>query len=175
MAAPKRDTKGRFPKGASGNPKGRPTAAQSFSRRYPHLAENGPAIIAVAISQALDGDRDALGLLVPRLVPALRPVDVPVALAAGPDSIKAADEIVRAVMAGEIPPDVAERLVGTIRGAVAIRTGSEGQTDEARGRALRELRELMLGTSAVPDVDLPSADNPYVPQSATGGEADADA
>lgn len=174
MTAPKRDRKGRFPKGASGNPGGRPTRSAQYAKRYPQLQENGPAIIAVAIDLALGGDRDALSLLVPRLMPALRPVDVPVALAAGADKlgpVEAVDAVVAAVMSGVVSPDVGERIASTIRTAVAVRSGGVGaESDADRGRALRELRELMLGGR--PDVPPPPADSRH--DDDTGGD-DADA
>lgn len=137
---------GQFKPGQSGNPKGRTPGVLNRRSHFPQLDASAPAIVDKLLELAKSGDRDALQLVVPRILPVLRAVDRPVQLPAESDPVAAAENVIRAVMAGEIPADTAERLMSTLRGAVAVKTGGVGGLpDEQRGQALRELRELMLG------------------------------
>lgn len=163
-----------FKRGQSGNPAGRPAGILDSRMRFPQLTESAPAIVDKLLELAKQGDREALQLVVPRILPALRAVDRPVQLPTTTDPIMAAEHVITATLSGEIPPDVAERLMSTLRGAVAVRQGGAGGLpDEQRGQALRELRELFLG--GTPDVDPPSGDAQPVQRYADGRPQDDDA
>jgi len=162
----------KFKKGQSGNPAGRPAGTFNTSTRFRRMLDDrADDIVRIVVEKALSGDMDALQLAFPRLIAMPRAVDQPVSLTAPADPIKAAAEVTRAALAGEIPADVAERLVATLRGAAELaRPQNAMLNDGQRGQALRELRELFTGGAS--DVPLPDAANPYAAQSATGSDAD---
>ena len=60
----------KFAKGQSGNPAGRPKGSKNKSTRFMELLEDDlPDLIAVLREKALDGDMNAMRLLLERLVP----------------------------------------------------------------------------------------------------------
>jgi len=162
---------GRFKPGVSGNPAGRPKGILNVSTRFRRMLDDrADDIVRIVVEKALSGDMDALQLAFPRLIAMPRAVDQPVSLTVPADPIKAANEIVRAALAGELSADVAERLISVLRTSAELAKPTSAVTDEARGAALRELRELFTGGAS--DVPLPDAANPYAAQSATGNDAD---
>lgn len=130
--AVKRDIKGRFRPGASGNPKGRPTGAAA--RILLDLRDWAESEALPLMKQAaLDGDMDALKTLVMLALPKQKPVALPVALPGGPDGVLAALE------AGEIAPDEAKTMMAVHLDRVRIREIEElEQRLAALERAVQE-------------------------------------
>ncbi len=110
----KRDGKGRFQRGTSGNPKGRPPEAERIRQLLEPRREE---LIAKAVDLALSGDTTALRLCVDRLAPALKPegrtVTIP-ALEAAVTLTERANAIMQAIAAGAVPVEVGERLLAAL-------------------------------------------------------------
>lgn len=109
-----------WPKGVSGNPKGRPSGADMV-RQY--LKPHSEALITKAKDLALAGDTTALRICIDRIAPPPRNESAPVVIfeieAAQTMSDKAR-AIVNAAGGGLISPDTAALLLGAIANAAKI-------------------------------------------------------
>ena len=109
----KQDT--RFKPGQSGNPKGKPRGAKNHATKLAEkLIDNQcEALVQKAVEMALNGDIQALKLLIERLVPARkdRPIslDLPKVQSAQ-DLIEAMGLVIESVGIGEIEPEQAKTL-----------------------------------------------------------------
>ncbi len=124
---------GKWKKGVSGNPGGKP--AQNLSRRL--LADNSVAITETVIGLALAGDLQALTLCMNRIVSPLRPQQQEINLpATNPGDLAGqAEQVITAVLGGVIPPDTGERLVAALVAVTKIR---ESENTEIRLRKLEQ-------------------------------------
>ncbi|MEA3250552.1 MAG: DUF5681 domain-containing protein [Pseudomonadota bacterium] len=115
----KRDPKGRFQPGTSGNPSGRPRAADELRRRL----ETGMTGAADAVLAAAEnGDMAACRLILERLLPAIRPAHAPVEFDIDP-AAPLADQgraVLAAVAAGDLPPDQGRSLLDGIASLARI-------------------------------------------------------
>ena len=67
----------RFAKGQSGNPAGRPIGSKNKCAQFRELLEDDlPALVSVLREKALEGDMNAMRLLLERLVPKVQVVDM---------------------------------------------------------------------------------------------------
>jgi hypothetical protein len=67
----------KFTKGQSGNPAGRPVGSKNKCTQFRELLEDDlPALVSVLRTKALEGDMNAMRLLLERLVPKVRVVDL---------------------------------------------------------------------------------------------------
>ncbi|HTW52861.1 MAG TPA: DUF5681 domain-containing protein [Stellaceae bacterium] len=122
-----RDALGRFPKGQSGNPAGRPMGSRNRATQIAEaiLDDNAGALTEKLVELALDGDRMMLRLGFQGIVPRrarTRPIELP-AIKSAADLAPAIDAIARAAAEGEITPfDAAElaRMVETALRAFEI-------------------------------------------------------
>jgi hypothetical protein len=109
----KQDT--RFKPGQSGNPKGKPRGAKNHATKLAEkLIDNQcEALVQKAVEMALNGDMQALKLLIERLIPARkdRPVklDLP-KIQSAQDIINVMGLIVENVGKGELEPEQAKTL-----------------------------------------------------------------
>lgn len=115
----RRNTKGQFVKGLSGNPAGRPRTSLSHRVRE-RVAAHLDELVDLLLDKAREGDVQAARTLLERCAPAMRPeeaavlVDVP----AGADLTATGRALIDAAVAGEVAPGQAAALVGAV-GAVA--------------------------------------------------------
>ncbi len=114
---------GRFQKGRSGNPGGRPPGARNRTTMAMEALLDGEAeaIMRTAIGRAKEGDSTALRLCIERLAPARRDRCIsfavpPIATAA--DAATAAAALIAGVAAGELTPAEAGELGKLIDGYV---------------------------------------------------------
>lgn len=107
-----RSSTGQFLPGHSGNPAGRPRGSRN-APRLP-LGDDLASIVDALVGKALDGDVPAAKLLMDRSFPRLRSTAAPVTVDCPRDAgpLPVAESILRAALAGEIPPDTAAQLVG---------------------------------------------------------------
>ena len=67
----------KFVKGCSGNPAGRPVGSKNKCTQFRELLEDDlPALVSVLRDKALEGDMNAMRLLLERLVPKVQVVDM---------------------------------------------------------------------------------------------------
>ena len=67
----------KFVKGQSGNPAGRPVGSKNKCTQFRELLEDDlPALVSVLRDKALDGDMNAMRLLLERLVPKVQLADM---------------------------------------------------------------------------------------------------
>lgn len=133
-----------FAKGQSGNPRGRPVGAGKVAKFRAAIEDEIPEVLGAMVKAAKLGDASAARLLIERAVPALRPVDLPVALPAVPSSATIADQgraIIESVAAGRITPDQATALLGSLAGLARL-----VETTELEER-IRRLEEASDGTT----------------------------
>lgn len=105
--------------GVSGNPKGRPKGQGPFAAVREEIAGHMPAIITRLAEQAKEGDVAAARLLMERIYPALKPVEVPVPLELPGASLSDDGRaVLAAVASGVVAPTQGAALVAAI-GALA--------------------------------------------------------
>lgn len=120
MTTTEKNKRGRWKAGESGNPKGRTPGTGEVAKLRESIAEHLPAIITQLVSKAKGGDAQAARLLLERVLPSLKPIEQPVAIALpGGDGLTAQGvAIVQAVAAGTLAPGQGAQLL-TGLGALA--------------------------------------------------------
>lgn len=111
---------GRFERGQSGNPSGRPPGSRNLTYRHLHelMMAQGEAVVAAVLAAALRGDSMAQKLVLDRILPRrvcspIRDVKLPSLRTAG-DAAQALGEITAAVLDGRITADEAAALASII-------------------------------------------------------------
>ena len=105
-------------KASSGRPPGRGAAAELREALGADLA----SIINTVKARAMAGDMQAARILLDRLVPSLRPVEIPTVLAmpAGATLAGQAQAVIEAAAAGELAPGQAMQIVTALAGVGKI-------------------------------------------------------
>lgn len=113
-----RQASGKWRKGVSGNPAGRPRAASTQLRHA--LAEHGTDVVERVVKAAMDGDMTAARIVIDRLLPPLKAQPAPIHVDLdGADGLAGVSRrLVDEAAAGRVPADVASQLV-TALGQVA--------------------------------------------------------
>lgn len=115
-----RDRTGRFLPGNAGGPGRRPGRSTSTALRE-RLAQDVEAVVEVVRQQALAGDVAAARLLLDKLLPSLRPIELPAELDLPAGGLAAqAQSIVKAAAAGDLAPGQAAQLVQALAGVGKI-------------------------------------------------------
>lgn len=123
----KRDAKGRFMKGVTGNPGGRPRQADELRRL---LSQDAEKVAKKVLEMASAGDMQAARIVMERIVPAIKPASEPVTFELSGDSLtEQAQSVLTAVAAGDLPPDQGKALVDSIGSLVRVM-----EQDEIRRR-----------------------------------------
>lgn len=125
-----RGPEGRFARGnkaSTGRPPGRGPVAELRAT----LATDLDKIIDTLRTQALAGDAQAIRIILDRVLPALRPVDVPITLELQADGTLAAQAraVVQAVADGDLAPAQAAQIVSALGGVAKLI-----ETDELAAR-----------------------------------------
>ncbi|MBE0508916.1 MAG: hypothetical protein IBX50_19705 [Marinospirillum sp.] len=117
---PLRTKDGKFQKGASGNPSGRPRQASSLLREQ--LRAHGAEVVDRVIEAALQGDMQAAKMVLDRIAPTLKPQSAPVSIELASDAGLAgtAWAFVDAAAAGEMAPDIAGQMVQAVSSLARI-------------------------------------------------------
>lgn len=113
---------GKFAKGKSGNPKGRPKGARNKATLAAEALMDGDAaaITTKAIELAKAGDMTAIRLCLERILPPrkCRPLKVSLPSIEKPeDTLKAVNAVLAAVSEGDITTDEADALLRTVEAA----------------------------------------------------------
>jgi hypothetical protein len=116
---------GRWVKGVSGNPAGRPDGA--LTKKNLHVRQllevNAEAVIATVVQAALGGDMQACKMILDRIAPVPRDRPITVALPEIGDAetaMAALTTIVSAVSGGQVSPLEGESLSRLLRGSVEL-------------------------------------------------------
>jgi len=127
--------------GPSPNPAGRPKGIVDRRQKVQAaLMDDAPAIARVVIDAALDGDMQAAGMVLARISPALRSQAEKVTFAFDPTApiARQVEQVLGAIAAGEVSPDVGKQIVEAIHALSAVRAVEEleqriAQLEEKQG------------------------------------------
>ena len=101
----------KFETGKSGNPKGRPKNQTATTKLRKAIVDVMPEIIQSLIDAAKQGDVGAATVLLNLCVPALKSEAQAINLAVKETLTEQGNEIIKATMGGEIPPDIGSQLI----------------------------------------------------------------
>lgn len=139
MSEPKKRP-GRWKPGESGNPAGRKPGTGRITALRESIAEHLPEVVAVVLEQARAGDVAACRLLLERVLPAVKPVEVAVPIELPDEGLSEQGRaVLAAVGAGEIAPGQGAALIGAV---AALARVVEVDELEKRISALETLREV---------------------------------
>jgi hypothetical protein len=132
-----------FVKGKSGNPHGRPKGILDKRLRLNKaLMADGSKLLEVTKAKALEGDMTAMSLLLPRIMPVLRPEGTPVLfeLNATLPTSRQIESVVQAMADGLITVDQAKQVAEMIRVMAEARAAEGG--GENRDRLIEAFRSM---------------------------------
>lgn len=130
----KRNYKGQFKKGISGNPSGRAKTESAILREK--LQNHADKVFDLLMDKLDEGDSAALKMCLDRLVPPLKAVSSPVRIEIIGDSLAdKANAVFASASSGIVPPDIAAQLVTALSGVAKI---EEATNLELRIKALEE-------------------------------------
>ena len=121
-----RDAAGRFAVGNKASP-GRPPGRGTVAALRETLAQDVDKIIEVLREQALAGDAQAIRIILDRVLPSLRPIELPAVLTL-PSSGTLADyarAVVQAAADGNLVPSQAAQIVTALAGVAKIVESTE--------------------------------------------------
>ncbi|MEO7128812.1 MAG: hypothetical protein ABI040_08120 [Rhodoferax sp.] len=111
---------GRFVKGNRASP-GRPAGRGQVAELRDKLAQDMDQIIDVLRAQALAGEPQAIRILLDRVLPSLRPVELPTPLDMPQGSLaQQAHAVVQAAAHGDIAPGQAAQIITALGGVAKI-------------------------------------------------------
>lgn len=117
-------TSGRWVKGQSGNPNGRPPGRVDARTKITRaLMEEGLEIARVVTDAAKDGDLTACGMILSRIAPALRPEAQPIQFHFDPTASAArqVEAILAAMAQGAVPVDLGRQLIDSVKALADVR------------------------------------------------------
>jgi hypothetical protein len=104
-----------FKKGQSGNPQGKVSGSGKIQPLRDALMEHVPAIIDSLVAAALAGDLQASKLLLERVFPSLKSIELPITIQLPDSSLTSKGEaILSSVSTGVIPPSTAQVLLNLL-------------------------------------------------------------
>ena len=119
--------------GQSGNPAGRPPGSGEVAKLRAGIVEHVPQILSKLVEAALGGDTQAARLLLERVLPPVKAVELPVELPMPEGRLtEQARHVLAAAAGGTLAPDQAATLIGALAGVARI-----AETDELRQRIER--------------------------------------
>lgn len=124
--------------GPSPNPAGRPKGVLDKRTKVNQaLADDAPAIVRVVVDAALEGDMQAAGLVLSRVAPTLRSETRTVSFQfdATASLSQQMEQVLAAVAAGEVAPDVGQQIIASVQALSQI-------------RAVEELEERLIALEA---------------------------
>jgi hypothetical protein len=101
----------KFKPGQSGNPKGRPKDKTPATVLRKSIADDMPDIISKLVELAKGGDVQAAKVLLDRVCPTLKPQAMPISVPVNGTLSEQGGEIIKATLAGQIPPDIGAQLI----------------------------------------------------------------
>ena len=104
-------TSPKFKPGQSGNPAGRPKDKTPATILRKSIIGDMPEIINTLVKLAKGGDVAAAKVLLDRCCPALKPQAMTINLPVNGSLAEQGNEIIKATMSGQIPPDIGSQLI----------------------------------------------------------------
>ena len=101
----------KFKPGQSGNPRGRTPGKTPGAKIRKAIELRADDILQSVIDAAVSGDMSACKILLDRITPALKPTAMPVNIKIDKTLTGQGNEIIKATMAGKIPPDIGSQLI----------------------------------------------------------------
>jgi hypothetical protein len=132
-----------WPKGTSGNPKGKPPGCGAVQKLRAAIEHELPEVIEAVVRKARDGDVGAARLLLERVCPPIKAAETPVAFAMPDGSLtERGQAILGAISAGEIPPSAGASLMTALGAMSKLQEVDDlsrrvAQLEEARDAAKR--------------------------------------
>ena len=124
---------GRWQPGQSGNPDGRPPGTGEVARLRTSIAQKLPDILAKLTELAMAGDVQAARLLIERVLPPVKAVEMPVEMSLVEGGLSdQARQMLSAAAGGVLAPDQAAALIGALAAVARIT-----ETDALRERIER--------------------------------------
>lgn len=115
-----RSASGRFTKGNKASP-GRPPGRGIVAELREKLAQDVDKVISIVREQALAGDPQAIRILLDRVLPSLRPVELPTPLDLPEGNLAhQAHAVVQAVANGDIAASQAAQIISALGGVAKI-------------------------------------------------------
>lgn len=137
-----------FAKGTSGNPAGRPKGIVDKRLRIAQAFEGeGEEVAKVVLEAAKSGDMQAATLVLARLVPTLKPKAerTPFALDTSQPTADQANQVLKAVAAGDLDHDAGKALIDAIASIAQLKRFDEF---EAQLNQMRQQLDRMGGTGS---------------------------
>ncbi len=104
----------KFKAGISGNPAGRPKDKTPATLLRKLILDDMPDIILKLVEQAKNGDTAAAKILLDRCCPVLKPQAMTINLPTNGTLAEQGNEIIRATLSGQIPPDIGAQLISAL-------------------------------------------------------------
>jgi hypothetical protein len=127
---------GKFRKGESGNPAGKPKGTKDWRAKLrDQLQDAAPDIVKAVVAAAKGGDVQAARIVLDKLIPSIKASSAPISipLPAGSGFLERAETVFSAMAKGEVSPDDATAFLGAL--ATVMKT-QEVDDLEARITAL---------------------------------------
>jgi hypothetical protein len=129
----------KFKPGESGNPRGRPPNKTATALLRKAIVDAMPEIIQGLIDAAKQGDVGAATVLLNRCIPAFKSEAQAINLPVKETLPEQGNEIIKATMGGEIPPDIGSQLITAL-----ANQGKLVELQELSERLSRILKKLEL-------------------------------
>mgnify|MGYP003392839133 CR=1 FL=1 len=110
----------KFKPGQSGNPKGRPKDKTPATQLRKTILGDMPDIIGKLVELAKGGDVQAAKILLDRVCPPLKPQSMPISLPVNGSLSEQGNDIIKATLAGQIPPDIGNQLITALAAQAKI-------------------------------------------------------
>ena len=111
----------KFQPGQSGNPagraKGKPLKVTGLRKAIEARADD---VLQAVINAAINGDMAACKMLLDRITPTLKPQALPINLPVMETLPEQGDEIIKAAVSGQIPPDIGSQLITALANQAKI-------------------------------------------------------
>jgi hypothetical protein len=110
----------KFKPGISGNPNGRPKDKTPGAKLRKAIELRADDILEAVIDSAIQGDMQACKMLLDRITPTLKPQALAITLSVKDSLSEQGNEIIKATMTGQIPPDIGSQLITALANQAKI-------------------------------------------------------
>lgn len=107
---------GRYPKGVSGNPKGRPLGPSKQQKLLQRMLDEANDVLEGVLTKAKEGDPASAGLVLSRILPTLRAQSQTVVFDLDPclPLARQVEQVLQAIASGQLAPDLGKQVIDAI-------------------------------------------------------------